>query len=120
MTGTSTLQSISSPRAGTSASSRRKSPPFEEDVNGPSGSAAQPVEQVDAGDQSLELAAVHDDRHHAAVENLHQLLHGGIDRHSDQMALHRGGDRLTEVLRVVEHFDEDVLLVDDAHDAAVL
>src|SRR5262252_9821850 len=50
--------------------------------------AAQPVEQVDARDEALELALVHDDGHHAALEELHQLRHRRIDRYGDQVARH--------------------------------
>src|SRR6516165_9202156 len=59
--------------------------------------APQPVEQIDTRDEPLELAALHDDRDHAALEDLHQLRHRGIDRHRHQVARHGLGYRLVEV-----------------------
>src|SRR5262252_4029233 len=58
--------------------------------------AAQPVEQVDARDEALELARVHDDGHHAALEDLHELRHRRIDRHGDEVARHGARHRLVE------------------------
>src|SRR5437773_9569316 len=61
--------------------------------------AAQPIEQIDAGDEALELVVVHDDGHHAALEDLHELRHRRIHRHGHQVTRHGVGHRLVEVDR---------------------
>src|ERR1700739_2422507 len=82
--------------------------------------ATQPIEQVDARDQALKLAPLHDDRHHAALEDLHELRYRRVHRYRHQVARHRLGDRLVEVLGIVHHLEQDVLLVHDADDATVV
>src|SRR5207237_8221900 len=76
--------------------------------------AAQPIEQIDARDEPLKLVVVHDDGHHAALEDLHELRHRGIHRHGHQVTRHGLGHRLVELLVVREHFWTNVLLVDAA------
>src|SRR4030095_482776 len=63
--------------------------------------APQPVQEVDARDEGEELVAVDRDRHHAALEDLAQLLHRRARRQGHEVRLHRRGHRLAEVLRVL-------------------
>src|SRR5207248_11595650 len=80
---------------------------------------AHPVAQIDARHQAEELLAVDYDRHHAALEDFHQLLDRRVGRDGDEVALHRLGHRLVEVPGVVDHFHKDIFFVDDADDSAV-
>src|SRR5258708_37478462 len=70
--------------------------------------AAQPVEQIDARDEPLELVAAHDDGHHAAAEDLHELPDGRVRRHRHQVARHRAGHRLVEMLGGADHLEQDI------------
>src|SRR5690606_14822663 len=61
---------------------------------------AQPVQQVDPGDQAQEAVAVDDDRDMAAVEHRQQGFDRRLGVQDVELAHHRGGHRVAE-LRLV-------------------
>ena len=62
--------------------------------------ATQPVQKIDAGHEPEEVFAVHHDRDHAAVEDVHEACDRGVGGHRDEAAHHRLGDGLIEMLRI--------------------
>src|SRR5262252_9880103 len=65
--------------------------------------AAEPVQQVDAGDEAEKRAAVHDDGDHPAVEDLGEPSDRRVGGNGDEALGHRRSDRLPEVIGVLEH-----------------
>src|SRR6185437_7601993 len=65
--------------------------------------AAQPVQQVDAGDQAEEIVAVDHDRHVAALEHRQQRLDRRAHVEPVQVGDHGGGHRVAEARLVGMH-----------------
>src|SRR3546814_1337978 len=69
--------------------------------------SAQVVEQVNAGDQAEEGAALEDDGDVVLGEDRQQGLHRPIGLDGLQPAGHRAGDRILEAAVVMEHLQQD-------------
>src|SRR5262245_14237402 len=80
--------------------------------------SAEPVQEVDRGDEAEKRVAIHDDGDHPAVEDLGEPFDRRVRWDGDEALRHRRSDRLAEMIGILEHLQQDVLLVDDARDAA--
>src|SRR5271154_4472568 len=78
------------------------------------------VEQVDAGDEPVELAVLLDDRDMILGEDRQKIGNRRFRRYGMEAAYHRGTHLLREFLRAGCHGEQQVGFIDDADELAML